>query len=322
MSIDISVIVPVYNVEKFINKCVESLLNQDFNSYEIILVDDGSPDNCPSICEDYSDKYENVVALHKSNGGLGDARNFGVAHSHGQYIVFVDSDDYVEREYLSNLWDLRNQFDADISVSKIKREFPDAGNVPHSSGKVYCLTGEEALFEVYKHEELGWSACGKLIKKEFLTEFPFPGGYYEDSAVMYKILDAASKVAVGDYIYTYHYLNHEGSILQSELNDKHFRIFEICDEFDKYIMENHSKYSMLSVLFKRAAITQMLNCQKMSWNDYKTISRKYRSIFRKHWFRILKDDRFSFSNKAYLTLYCTTPIFIKLVETAKKVRNC
>ncbi len=318
MMLKISVIVPVYKVEEYIDRCVQSLIKQNFDSYEIILVDDGSPDNCPDICDRYADEYERIRSTHKPNGGLGDARNYGVAQANGRFVAFVDSDDYVEMTYLSNLWKVREHFYSDIAITRIKRETPDSKNISHSAGDIRCLSGEEAFFEVYKHEELGWSACGKLIKKELLMKFPFPKGYYEDSAVMYKILASASKVAVADYLYIYHYLNHEGSILQSKLNEKHYRIFEICDELDDYINENYTQYTLLSVMFKKAAITQMLNCQRMNWKDYNTISKKYRSIFRKNWFRIIRDGRFSTSSKLYLSLYCTTPILIKLAEIVKK----
>ena len=318
MDINISVIVPVYKVEKYLDKCVESLLNQDYGSYEIILVDDGSPDNCPKLCDDYDRKHTVIRSLHKTNGGLGDARNFGVQNSYGKYIAFVDSDDYVEPSYLSNMWKLISEFDADLCITRIKRENPDEKKHPLDSGDKCCISGGEAIFEVYKHEELGWSACGKLFRKDLVLENPFPKGYYEDSAVMYKILDACKLVAIGNYLYNYHYINHEGSILQSRLSQKHYRIFDICDEFEGFIKTNYPQYYSVTVIFKRAAITQMLNCQRMGWQDYKKIVYKYRKQFRNNWIRIMLNKRISTTNKMYLTLYCTFPIVVKTVEEYKR----
>ena len=92
-----SLIIPVYKVEKYIDKCVGSVLKQDFDDYEILLVDDGSPDNCGKICDDYADKYANIVSLHKENGGLSDARNYGLQYAQGEYILFLDSDDWIAK---------------------------------------------------------------------------------------------------------------------------------------------------------------------------------------------------------------------------------
>lgn len=99
----ISVIVPVYGVEKYLDKCVQSILAQTYRDFEILLVDDGSPDNCPQLCDAYSQKYDCVRALHKSNGGLSDARNFGIKYARGNDVTFVDSDDFVAPDYLEVL---------------------------------------------------------------------------------------------------------------------------------------------------------------------------------------------------------------------------
>ena len=114
---EISVIVPVYKVEKYLKRCVNSILNQDFEDYEIILVDDGSPDGCPAICDEYAKLYAKISVIHKKNGGLSDARNIAVAQSKGEYIVFIDSDDYVDSNHLSSLWDAMVKNDADMSCS-------------------------------------------------------------------------------------------------------------------------------------------------------------------------------------------------------------
>ena len=100
----ITIVVPVYKVEKYLKKCVDSLLCQTYKNIEIILVDDGSPDTCPQLCDEYAQKNSNVVTYHKPNGGLSDARNYGVQKASGDWIVFVDSDDYVESSYVEDLW--------------------------------------------------------------------------------------------------------------------------------------------------------------------------------------------------------------------------
>ena len=102
----ISVIIPVYKVEKYLNKCVDSVLNQTYKNLEIILVDDGSPDKCPEICDEYAKKDDRIKIIHKQNGGLSDARNVGIEKSTGEYITFIDSDDYVDSNYIEQLYKL------------------------------------------------------------------------------------------------------------------------------------------------------------------------------------------------------------------------
>ena len=100
----ISVIVPVYKVEPYLNKCIESIVNQTYKNLEIILVDDGSPDNCPAICDSWAEKDSRIKVIHKENGGLSDARNAGMVHATGEYIAFVDSDDYIDPEMYQSLY--------------------------------------------------------------------------------------------------------------------------------------------------------------------------------------------------------------------------
>lgn len=100
----ISVIVPVYNVEKYSERCIESIINQTYKNLEIILVDDGSPDTCPMICDEYAKKDDRIVVIHKENGGLSDARNAGIEIAKGEYFAFIDSDDYISEEFLSKLY--------------------------------------------------------------------------------------------------------------------------------------------------------------------------------------------------------------------------
>ena len=115
----ISVIVPVYKVEEYLDKCVQSILAQTYRDFEILLVDDGSPDNCPQLCDRYAQKYDCIRALHKSNGGLSDARNFGIKYARGNDITFIDSDDFIAPDYLEVLVQLKEKYQADIAVTGI-----------------------------------------------------------------------------------------------------------------------------------------------------------------------------------------------------------
>ena len=122
-SVKISVIVPVYNVEKYLEKCVESILNQSLKDIEIILVDDGSPDNCPQICDEYATKDSRVKVCHKQNGGLSSARNEGLKHVSGEYYMFVDSDDWLDSETCEVTYNYAKQNDADCLMFSYTKEF-------------------------------------------------------------------------------------------------------------------------------------------------------------------------------------------------------
>lgn len=135
----ISIIVPVYKVEEYIDECVKSLINQTYNNIEIVLVDDGSPDKCGNICENYKRTDNRIVVLHKENGGLSDARNAGMRIAKGKYFVFVDSDDFVSNNYIEILYDIIKKNNADIGFASLTRFFdndiiglnknPDMGEV-------------------------------------------------------------------------------------------------------------------------------------------------------------------------------------------------
>ena len=159
----ISIIVSVYKVEKYIHTCIKSLIDQSYKNYEIILVDDGSPDNCPSICNDYAFNYDFIKVVHKKNGGLSDARNYGLNYAIGEYVTFVDSDDYVSEDYLEVLIRLQEKYNADICVGGLCTFFE--GETPNPSKRIKdtCFTGLEALERMLYQNMLDTSACAMIL---------------------------------------------------------------------------------------------------------------------------------------------------------------
>ena len=142
----ISVIVPVYKVEEYLDKCVQSSLAQTYRDFEILLVDDGSPDNCPQLCDRYAQKYDCIRALHKSNGGLSDARNFGIKYARGNDVTFIDSDDFIAPDYLEVLVQLKEKYQADIAVTGIcKCSSLNEITEKRDEAQEFCYTGIKAL---------------------------------------------------------------------------------------------------------------------------------------------------------------------------------
>lgn len=211
----ISIVVPVYKVEKYLDKCVQSILAQTYKDFELILVDDGSPDNCPQMCDEYAKKNKKIRVVHKNNGGLSDARNAGTTIASGEFVTYVDSDDYVSKDYLAILNDLRIKHEADISVGGLCTFLE--GNIPNPKkhGIEYSYTGMEALEKMLYQDTLDTSACAMLLPTALAKKYPFPvGKYHEDEFTTYKFYSAVKHVAVTSES-IYFYLQRKNSIMHT-----------------------------------------------------------------------------------------------------------
>lgn len=183
----ISVIIPVYKVEKYLSKCVDSVLSQTYKNLEVFLVDDGSPDNCGKICDEYAKKDERVKVIHKQNGGVSSARNAGLEVCTGDYITFVDSDDWIEPTYVEELYNAIKKYDCDVSVCGFN-EVNEDGNIKCTSNykeiNVDCCKNNfyEAFFCKNNLRHYVW---GILYKKNIFAKLRFPVGInYEDTYIM------------------------------------------------------------------------------------------------------------------------------------------
>lgn len=210
----ISVVVPVYKVEKYIEKCVESILNQSFKDFELLLIDDGSPDNCPHICDEYAKKYSNIRVIHKENGGLSDARNTGIICAKGEYITFIDSDDFVSDCYLETLYGLLIRHGADIAVCGIEVYKKDCEIKSKAEGSIHIFSGTEAFEQMLYQRFIDTSACAILLKTQLANENLFPvGRYHEDDFTTYKYYLHSKKVVITTQK-LYYYLQRQGSIMR------------------------------------------------------------------------------------------------------------
>ncbi len=217
-----SFIVPVYNVEKYLEKCLDSLLAQTCKDFEIIVVNDGSPDNSQSIIDAYSEKYPDIIKGYiKENGGLSDARNFGVERASGDYIAFVDSDDYVAADMLEKLKELIGEDKPDV----VGFDFVDVdenGEVLNITTKpeIRNLSGEDAIIALMEHKQMFETAWGYVYLREYWLKMGFAymkGIYHEDYALTPNVILRAGKVSTLRHN-VYYYLIRQGSItnVQSE----------------------------------------------------------------------------------------------------------
>lgn len=211
----ISVIVPVYKVEKYLDKCVHSILAQTYQDFEVILVDDGGTDNCPKMCDNYAKNNDKIRVLHKKNGGLSDARNAGLDIARGKYVTFVDSDDFVSDEYLETLITMLEENNADIAVTGIEVFYEGKEPKKKSSGRVYTYTARDALEKMLYQDTLDTSACAMLLPIGMAKNNPFPvGKYHEDEFTTYKYYSDANRISVTTKK-QYFYLQRKGSIMHS-----------------------------------------------------------------------------------------------------------
>lgn len=248
-----SVIVPVYNVEKYLGRCMESLAGQPgFDKAEVLLIDDGSTDSSGAVCDEYSSRYENVITIHKSNGGLSDARNTGIAHAHGRYLAFLDPDDLVSDTFINDMYGLTEQYKPQMicfgyvfekTPGKYTFNGDKAGSKssPDKDLPEYVIsqrTRDELLDDLLKLK-IGNQICFNLYAAELFEDISFPvGRAYEDIATLYRlILRAESIIKVNCSYYVYNVSN-AGSITKNttmkNMSDMCNAVYVQCNAINEY----------------------------------------------------------------------------------------
>lgn len=215
----VSIVVPIYNVEQYLEKCVESICRQTYENLEIILVNDGSPDQCGQMCEEYAKKDNRIKVIHKKNGGLSDARNSGVKLATGKYLLFVDSDDYIAKDLVEKTVTVAEKNNCDMVLYDYYYVEPDNVEIRSTivpANKVISLEQEHTLLLA------ATSACAKLFNREFYVKAncPFPQGiYFEDLATTSIFFMRAKRVF---YLKEplYYYINRENSIMTGKNFEK------------------------------------------------------------------------------------------------------
>lgn len=240
----ISIIIPIYNVEKYLPACVESILQQTYKNLEVILVDDGSPDRCPVICDELAQKDDRIQVIHQKNKGLSGARNTGIDNAQGDYLIFVDSDDTVEQTLVEELYTYAEKWNCAIVACGRNYIFEDGQivcKIAHDESKVYGF--EEAMQEMNSFRLFDMSAWAKIYRKELFEDIQFPEGKLsEDYYIMYKLFDKAQTIG---YVAKplYNYLQRQSSISRNKKINHDF-----ADAAKKQMEFLDDKYPQMSVL--------------------------------------------------------------------------
>ena len=289
----ISVIIPLYNVEQYLSDCIESVLAQTYTDFELILVDDGSTDNCGAICDAYKRRDKRVVVVHQNNQGVASTRNTGIALAKGEYIAFVDSDDIVHADYLNSLYHALQKSRADISVCDMQR-FAEENELKHintyTKRTPRLMTGRDGCLSIYHMDgKVPVMAWGKLYRAELFENIRYPiGMIHEDDATTPKLLYRARKIVLMDDK-LYYYRQRAGSIMDivsRKVGPDGIKAVDGCTLF--FEEENDYELAQLTKRFKKVVhATRIVTAYK---NDaHPAISEQYKMslwkalrIIRKH----------------------------------------
>ena len=236
----ISIITPVYNVEKYIHRCIDSILAQTFSDFELILVDDGSPDNCGVICDDYAAKDRRIRVLHQENAGQAAARNRALDVAKGEWIAFVDSDDWIHPRFLEVLLENAQQNRAKISICGHTKVTAPIAFQDLSGNSVRGWNGAEYVRKCFLGEvpHKAWLLCDKLFHRDCFAEVRLPvGRIYEDNATVYKLLYEANRIAECDEV-LYFYFQNENSTVNQSFRRKHLDWLLVPEEMIAYFDEH------------------------------------------------------------------------------------
>lgn len=244
----ISVIVPVYKVEPYLDKCVSSIVNQTYKNLEIILVDDGSPDNCPAMCDAWAEKDSRIRVIHKTNGGLSDARNAGMTVATGELMAFVDSDDWIAPDMYEYLYRRLAEDNSDIAACGVQMVWEDKTPSRTLTREGSCvLNQEEAMRAIIEESWLKQPVWYKLYKTALVRDILFPvEKYHEDVFWSYQAVGKAQKVSVSDHI-GYYYLQRGGSIMGAGYSLKRLDAVKAKVQRCAYIQERFPALSPLAI---------------------------------------------------------------------------
>lgn len=320
----ISVIVPIYKVEKYLKECVDSILAQTYQNFELILVDDGSPDSCPAMCDEFAKQDSRVVVIHKENGGLSDARNAGLDIARGEYIGFVDSDDYISpimyetlmNRILSDKSELAICEYVRVSESGDRLSNHELSHITHSR----CYSPKEFIMELFLPYGINYVVTvNKLYRKDIFNELRFPvGKQHEDEFIIHHVITQCNNISyIEDGLY--YYRQREESIITRNFDVRRLDFGYAL--IDRYYFTKKNNYNH----WKSATAKALLYVLLERWSSYAKnsteIKKIYNNLRKKSWFLLFEKDvwrEYSIRGKIYMKIQLLMP---KLAEAMNKLYN-
>ncbi len=317
----ISIIVPVYNVEKYLSECIDSLIYQTYSNIEIILIDDGSTDSSGDICDNYSKKDKRIKVIHKENTGLSDSRNIGINQSKGNLITFVDSDDVIDTTMIDVLYKNMQKENADISIIAYTLLCKSGNKYPLFSNIYMTLNSKDAIDYSYRMRYFSISACGKLYKKHLFNNIKYPvNKICEDQYTTYKLF-YKSNIIVYDSSPLYFYRRRKSSIMNSKISNSFDCILSSKEVlkfttkiYDSPIESVRLNYVLFCLLFYNSSILK---------NTFFTRPNKYTTkIIKKNKKLLLNTHILSNFKKIQILIFLyLKPLYVLLYKTFSFFRN-
>lgn len=325
----LSIIVPVYNVEKYIRRCVYSILKQTYKNLEVILVDDGSTDNSGGLCDKLEKEDNRVKVIHKENGGLSSARNAGIAIAEGDYLGFVDSDDYIEPDMYQTLYNAIINTGKDIACcGRIVDVLGEYSNEEFTLDRETIFSKKDAIGEILFLETIDVSACDKLYKRKLFKKIRYPmGKISEDAAVIFELLELSNGIVhVGRPLY--HYVFRNNSITKTKYNEKKYDVIDNLNSTKHFIEKKYpifmSNCHIYCCICSAALLLDMwkeTGAKKVYPEHYK----EYRSMFNNGFYDAISSNRINKKMKARLIAIKTHTLILffmaKGIYTLFRKRN-
>jgi glycosyltransferase involved in cell wall biosynthesis len=323
----ISVIVPVYNVEKYVSKCLDSILQQSYHVLEIILVDDGSTDRSGEICAAYARQDARIRLIRKQNGGLGNARRAAMEVYSGEYVAFVDSDDWIEPNMLESLLTALRENQTQLAICGVRTEDENGGALDESrQADTLYPSGEALLTDFLSKPHIRTAVWNKLYHKNLFADIRFPTfRTYEDAYVMHRILgQVKTAVYVGDCLYIQ--LIRTDSLTNVSFNKSKMAILECRDDLQRYVAASYPKLGKLAH-WKKIQSVYVLLSNIIITRSYRKCRPEYRDLR-----RLLREEtrsadlkRYPFGEKEktllWLALHCHALFFIHRLLASVKLRH-
>lgn len=306
----ISVIIPIYNVEKYLRNCIDTVINQTYSNIEIILVNDGSTDSSLKICNEYKEKDNRITIINKENGGVSDARNAGLKNAHGKYICFVDSDDYISEKFVEKLYNTIILYNVKIALCNMERVDEVGKSISKKEIISQVIPGKKIIENLYDNNF--WPVfvvlCNKMYDITLFKDITFPvGKIHEDESNIHKLCYLAENVAIISDV-LYYYRKVETSITNRRFNIERLDALTALEERIKFFKENKEEklYRLALIEYQKLIITSYINC-KLYLNNTQKILETMIKKFRKNYREVIKFneclviDKFKFT-VAYISL--------------------
>ncbi len=324
-------VVPVYKVEKYLSRCVDSILAQTYENIEIVLVDDGSPDDCPKMCDAYGETYENIKVIHKENGGLSDARNAGILYvrevaEEEDYITFVDSDDYIHPEYAEKMIALCEEQNASLVQCSYEKGSAESFTPTKRPSNVVVVSAEEALLGYTLKSQI----CAKLFRAKLFSDVLFPMGVInEDEFVTYRVVYQAEKIVFTDEK-LYYYFQH-GSGIMAEVakklkdNPHKFDFLKAYEERIAFFAEKNLSEQVLRTKEKICTDMILRYCEQMCLpkedRDIDCVNGTYMKIYKENFDEMMKRPNIPLTKRLIFEVFYIAPFMGVIAGKVLKMRK-